>query len=293
LIVFTAVLILVVPAYAQLGDTDVSSFTVQNVSGGSAEVTITFIAEDGSQSTPTDLGAGVTNPFTLADGASQQVYVPNVPGLASGRYAVMISSNAQVVAQAGVAGTGTTRFSGSYVGFSSGAQTTYIPSIAYNSYGWYSMITVQNIGSDVTDVTVTFSCLNGGPTGTLSATDVPAYASVTWALKDVMPAGFSPTTECDGSAVVTSTAQPVVAVNNQNKPTTGATNTFEAASVGGDTLYVPQLSNDFFGWNSALTIRKLNAGSTTVTIVYDDGDPNDTCDLTDANPTCKLYIMPR
>jgi hypothetical protein len=225
----------------------------------------------------------------LADGASQQVYVPNVPGLASGRYSVMISSNAQVVAQAGVAGTGTTRFSGSYVGFASGAQTAYIPSIAFNSFGWYSMITVQNIGSDVTDVTVAFSCLDG-TTGTLSETDVPAYASVTWALKDVTPSGFTSSTECDGSAVVTSTAQPVVAVNNQNKPTTGATNTFEAASVGGDTLYVPQLSNDFFGWNSALTIRKLNAGSTTVTISYDDGDPNDTCNLTDAAPTCKLYM---
>ena len=162
LIVFTAVLILVVPAYAQLGDTDVSSFTVQNVSGGSAEVTITFIDEDGNQDTPTDLGGNpiITNPFTLQDGASQQVYVPNVPGLASGRYAVMISSNAQVVAQAGVAGTGTTRFSGSYVGFSTGTDKAYIPSIAYNSYGWYSMITVQNIDTVETDVEVAFTCLD-------------------------------------------------------------------------------------------------------------------------------------
>jgi hypothetical protein len=289
IIVLVALAIFAVPAFAQLGDTDVSSFTVQNVSGGSAEVTITFIAEDGTMSTPADLGVGITNPFTLADGASQQVYVPNVPGLASGRYAVMISSNAQVVAQAGVAGTGTTRFSGSYVGFSSGAQTTYLPSIAFNSFGWYSMITVQNVGSDVTDVTVAFSCLDG-TTGTLFEADVPAYASVTWALKNVTPTGFNSSTECDGSAVVTSTSQPVVAVNNQNKPSTGATNTFEAASSGGDTLYVPQLSNNYFGWNSALTIRKLNAGSTTVTIAYDDGDPNDTCNLTDAVPTCKLYM---
>jgi hypothetical protein len=289
LIVLVAVAVLAVPAFAQLGDTDVSSFTVQNVSGGSAEVTITFIAEDGTQSTPADLGSGVTNPFTLADGASQQVYVPNVPGLASGRYAVMISSNAQVVAQAGVAGTGTTRFSGSYVGFSSGALTTNIPSVAYNFAGWYSMITVQNVGSDVTDVTVTLNCVDG-TTGTLSQTDVPAYASVTWALKNVMPTGFSPSTQCDGSAVVTSTSQPIVAVNNQNKPATGATNTFEAATAGSDVLYVPSLSNNFSGWNSALTIQKLDAGPTTVTVSYDDGDPDDTCSLTDAVPSCKLYM---
>ena len=288
-IVLVALAIFAVPAFAQLGDTDVSSFTVQNVSGGSGEVTVTFIAEDGTMSTPADLGAGITNPFTLADGASQQIYVPNVPGLASGRYSVMISSNAQVVAQAGVAGTGTTRFSGSYVGFSSGALTTNIPSVAYNFAGWYSMISVQNVGSDVTDIEVEFYCVDG-TTGTLTATNVQPYASHTWALKNDMPVGFSPSTQCDGSAVVSSSSQPVVAVNNQNKPATGATNTFEAAPAGNDILYVPSLSNNFSGWNSALTIQKLDAGPTTVTVSYDDGDPDDTCSLTDAVPSCKLYM---
>jgi hypothetical protein len=115
-------------------------------------------------------------------------------------------------------------------------------------------------------------------------------ASVTWALKNDMPSGFSTSTVCDGSAVVTSTAENVVAVNNQNKPATGATNTFEAAPSGGTPLYVPNLQNDFSGWNSALTIQKLGGGTTVVTVEYDDGDPDDTCTLTDAAPSCKLYM---
>jgi hypothetical protein len=126
----------------------------------------------------------------------------------------------------------------------------------------------------------------------MSKSDLPAYASTTWALKDVVPTGFTASTECEGSAVVTSggaNPQPIVAVNNQNKPATGATNTFESAAVGAETLYVPQLSNNYYGWNSALTIRKLGSGATTVTIAYDDGE-SDTCALTDAAPTCKLFM---
>jgi len=277
---------------AQLGDVDVSSFTVQNVSGGDAQISVTFIAEDGTSYTPSQLDAGgsVTNPFTLADGDSQQVYVPNIPEsmLPSGRYAVMISSSGQVVAQAGVAGTGALRFSGSYIGFSSGSTTAYLPSVAFNFAGWYSMISVQNLGTDPADVTVTIACADGS-SGTLTQNDIPQHASYTWALKNVTPTGFTSSTSCDGSAEITSD-QPVVVVNNQNKPSSGATNTFEGASAGADTVYIPSLSNDFSGWSSALTIRKLGAGDATVTVAYDDGDPDDVFTLTDTSPSMKLYM---
>jgi len=289
LIVLVAVVVLVVPAYAQLGDTDVSSFTVQNVSGGSAEVTITFIAEDGTQSSPADLGAGVTNPFTLADGASQQVYVPNVPGLASGRYAVMISSNAQVAAIASVSGTGTTRFTGSYTGFSGGAQTFYLPTFSYNFYGWYSMISVQNVGAGPADVTIDISCENGTK-GTLTKDDIPAYASHTFVLKSEIPAGFTASTECIGSAVVTSPDENVIATDSQNRPAQGNTNTFSGLVSGNSTLYVPALTHNYYGWNHSLNILKLGSGNSTVTVEYSDGAPNSVCNLTDNTPSCQLYM---
>lgn len=292
LTLLATLLLVVVPVSAQLGDTDVSSFTVQNVHGSEVTVNVRFIAEDGTSYTPDELNATGTllNPFTLADGASQQVYVPDIPAtqLPPGRYAVEISASGAIVAQAGVAGTGTIRFSGSYVGFSTGSTTTYLPSIAFNFAGWYSMISVQNLGEDPADVTVSITCADG-TTGTLTRDDIPAKASYTWALKSVTPTGFTGSTVCDGSAEITSD-QPIVAVNNQNKPNTGATNTFEGAAAGADTIYVPSLSNSYSGWNSALTIRKLGAGSTTVTVSYDDGDPDDVFTLTDARPSQKLYM---
>jgi hypothetical protein len=289
LVVLIVMAATVVPVYAQLGTTDTSTFTVQNISGGSATITVTFYAENGTSYSPTDLGAGVTNPFTLADGVSQQVNVANIPTaqLPTGRYSLVISSTAQVIAQAGLAGTGALHFGGSYDGFSSGATTVYIPSAAYNFFGWYSMISVQNLGSSPADVTVTITCLGGG-TGTLTQLNIPSMSSYTWALKNVVPTGFTASTVCDGSAVITSD-QNIVAVNNQNRPSTGSTNTFEGASSGGNPLYAPSLSNNFFGWNSNLSIVKLGLGNTTVTISYSDGDPDDTCNLTDATPFCKLY----
>jgi len=289
LVLLIVMAVAAVPVSAQLGTTDFSSLTVQNVSGRTANITVAFYAENGTKYQPTDLGGGVTNPFSLADGVSQQILTTNIPiaQLPSGRYSVVISSDALVVAQTGLAGSGARRFSGSTISFSNGAPTVYLPVALYNFSGWYSMISVQNLGSSPANVTVTITCVGGG-TGTLTQNNIPPMASYTWALKNVTPTGFTASTSCDGSAVVTAN-QDVVVVNNQNKPTTGATNSLEGASTGGNPLYVPNLMNNFSGWNSNLTIQKLSAGNTTVTISYSDGDPNDTCELTDAAPACKLY----
>jgi hypothetical protein len=288
LVVLVMMAVAVVPVSAQLGDTDSSSFTIQNVSDTTATVTVTFYNEAGTAFTPTSLGGTITNPFDLAVGASKQVTVGSIPidQLPSGRYSVVITSTAQVIAQAGLSGSGTRHFAGSYNGSAAGATTVFIPSAAFNLYGWYSMFTVQNLGPDPANVTITIKCL-GGLTGTLTQNNIPSMSSYTWPLKSVTPAGFTTSTVCDGSAVV-SASQNVLAINNQNNPSTGATNTFEGASSGGNPLYAPSISNNYFGWNSNLTIVKLDAGDTTVTVQYSDGDPNDTCALSDAQPFCKL-----
>lgn len=282
-------LVAAMPVSAQLGDTDTASITIQNVSGGSATVTVDFYSESGTKYTPTSLGSGITNPFDLADGASKQIVTAQIPiaQLPSGRYSVVITSTAQVIAQVGLAGSGTLRFSGATVGFSAGSQTIYLPAALYNFSGWYSMISVQNLSStDPADITVSITCANG-TTGTLTRNDVPALASTTFALKSEVPTGFTTATTCDGSAVITSD-QNIVAVNNQNKPATGATNSLEGAATGGNPIYVPNLMNNYSGWNSNLTIMKLDAGTSAVTVTYSDGE-TDTCNLTDAQPACKLY----
>jgi hypothetical protein len=285
------------PASAQLGTTDSSYIKIQNVSGGSVQVTVQFVSTTGTTYTPNPLSnsPAIANPFTLANNASIMIDVSTVPSLPSGSYSVVISSTGKVVATASVFGQSTSQFSAAYPSFSGGATTIFIPTAAYNYFGWFSMISVMNIGSAPTDVQVTINCANSGSvglSGTLSKTGLAPNASVTWALKNTIPTGFNAGTVCQGGATIvsTNTPQPLVAVNNQNKPAQGATNSMESTTSGYPTIYVPQLSSNYFGFVSALNILKQTAGNTTVTVTFGDGAPSTSCNLTDAIPSCQLLM---
>ena len=285
--VLALLFVAVTPVYAQLGTTDISSFTVQNIDTTNATVTIRFVDEAGAITTPPTLNSGKANPFTLSPGESFEIYTPGIPTLANGRYSVVIESTAQVVAIANLVGQGSIYFNGSYSGFSSGATTFYLPAVVFNYYGWYSLISVQNVGSAVADVTVTITCANGA-TGTLSATGVPANASHHFVLKSEVPTGFTASTSCNGSAEITST-QPVVVVDNQSAPSGGNTQSYSGVASGSSTLYAAALYNNYYGWDSSFNIRKIGAGNTTVTVTYSDSGTS-TCNLTDAAPGCLLYM---
>lgn len=287
----------VYPVGAQLGDNDGANITIQNISTSSATVVVTFISETGDTYIPTNLGGTLANPFTLGQGENRLIYVPNIPSdqLPSGqRYAVVVSSDVAVAATVGVFSNGTRHFHGIYTGFSSGATTLYLANFAYNYSGWYALITVQNVGNAPADITVNISCTNPASTvtsGTLSVTDLAINASETWALKNTLPtgSGWSTSSVCQGSAEITSD-QPIVAVNNQHIPTNGKTNSYEAYGSGALKVYVPNLLHDFSKWNSALNIVKIGSGATTVTVTYNDGSPNSTCNLNDTTPSCHLYM---
>jgi len=290
LIVLAMLFVAVVPASAQLGATDISSFTVQNVDSETATVTIHFYAEDGSVITPSVLNDSQPNPFDLLPGGSFAVYLPAIPDdqLADGRYSVVIESSARVVTIANLIGQGDIYFNGSYSGFDGGATSFFMPSIEFNFYGWYSLISVQNVGTDVADVTVTITC-DDGTIGTLTATDVPVNSANHFDLETTLPSGFTSGTVCNGSAEITAD-QPIVAVDNQSVPAAGNTQSYSGVVSGSTQVFAPGLYNSYYGWNGSLSIRKLGTGDTTVTVVYDDGDPNSTCDLTDAAPACMLYM---
>jgi hypothetical protein len=277
------------PAFAQLGSSDSSSFTVQNVDTSDAQVQITFVDGSGTEYEPATLNNGKSNPFTLTPGESFEVYLPGIPsGLPDGRYSVVISADKQVVAIANIIGEGSIYFNGSYSGFSSGATSFYMPAVVFNFYGWYSLISVQNVGSSSTDITVDITCTNGA-TGTLSQSGVPSKASVHFDLNATTPTGFTGSTSCNGSAVASSSGQPIVVVDNQRAPAGGNTQSYSGVDSGATTLYSPALYTNYYGWNASLNILKIGAGSTSVTVNFSDsGSAN--CNLSDATPSCLLYM---
>jgi len=288
LFVVLALAVGAIPAWAQLGDVDNSSFTVQNVGSGQATVVITFYDENGNDYTPNPLNNNQPNPFTLNAGESFEVYLPGIPGLPDGRYSVVISSDQEVVAIANLIGqntAGTVFYNGSYSGASTGATTVYLPSIVYEYYNWNSLISIQNAGSGPTDITVDYTCVGGG-TGQHTKTGLAAGASVHFDLETNPPAGLP--SGCNGSAVITSSSEPVIVVDNQTADG-GFTQSFNGFNSGATTVYVPALYHDYYTWNSSLNIVKIGAGSTTVTVTYSDGGTS-TCNLTDTTPSCLLYM---
>jgi hypothetical protein len=250
------------------------------------------VADDGTEYTPTELNNSQPNPFTLAPGAAWEVYVPAIPAaqLPEGRYAVVISSTAQIVAISNISGQGALNFNGSYSGFSAGAETFYLPGVNFNYYGWYSLLSVQNLDDAAADIDVEITC-NDGTVGTMSATGVPSMAAHHFVLKNETPSGFTAATSCNGSAKITAGAgQMLVAVDNATAPAGGNTASYSGFATGAATMYVPGMYTDYYGWNGSINVRKLGAGNVTVTATYSDGAADSTCNLTDAAPTCLLYM---
>jgi len=304
LILLLCMLVATTPTFAQLGGSTNTWLKIQNVSGGQVQVTVQFISRTGTSYTPScfDDSSPCTNanPFYLNDAVSKYIDVGAIPSLPVGYYSSVVSANGKVIVEASLsvdtanASISNLHFDGSYTGFDGGASTVYLPTSTHNFYGWYSTISVMNIGASATTVTVTITCTNPespGTQGTLSKSNLGANQEYTWNLKYFVPTGFSASTECRGGAVITATgSQPVVAVNYQTHLASGKTNAFDSMTSGSSTVYIPQLNSDYYGWVSALNILKIESGSTTVTIAYSDEEESDTCSLTDSAPSCQLMM---
>lgn len=260
-------LVTALPVYAQLGETDNSSFTIQNLGAAPASISVTFYAEadlGGTPYIPSPLRPGVSNPFTLAPGARQEIYMPAVSGLPDGRYSVVIESTEPIAVIANLIGEGATFYNGSYSGFSAGATTIYFPATHYQFYGWNSLISVQN----TTASSITANLYIYNEAGTQVATDsktIPAFASYHWDLETI-GAGLRLPTRLNGSAKVVCTGA-CVGTDNQTAAG-GYTQSYNAFLAGDTTLYAPALYNDYYHWISSLKVQNIGDGPTDIDVIY-------------------------
>jgi hypothetical protein len=214
------------------------------------------------------------------------VYVPGIPSLPAGRYSVVLSSNEEIIAIANLIGqSGSTYYNGSYSGSAVGATTVYLPSIQHEYYNWNSLVSVQNAGSGPTDVTVDYICSNGS-TGQHTKLGLAAGVSAHFDLETAAPSGLP--ANCTGSAVISSTSEPVIVVDNQTADG-GFTQSFNAFNSGAGEVYIPALYHSYYTWDASLNIVKIGAGTAAVTVSYSDGGSS-TCSLSDASPGCLLYL---
>lgn len=283
------ILAIAVPmASAQLGTWD-SSFNIINLDTTStATVSVTFYAEDGTPQSIACLRGSpceLANPFTLAPGAKEEIYVPGVPGLADGRYSVVVSADRPIAAIASLAGNDNNSFyTASYTGMEDKSQVSmFLPGVQWQFYAWDSHFSTQNLTAADQDISVEFYaegsntvCHTEGPHST------PMYSS--WHLDvgalDLSACNVDGVAGYNGSAKVTA-AGPIAVVDNQTTNPASADCLgchFEVAYSGfvqGETtLYVPDLYLHSFpatgstGWNSSMNVQNVGTADTVVTIDF-------------------------
>ncbi len=190
----------VVPALYKNYYNFVSSLTVQNLGSADAAVTITY-------------SNGTTDTATLAPKQASEFYQPNNASLPSGNtagvFSAKIDADQPIVATVNIEDKNKGLLA-SYNGATNVTGTVLCPVVMKDFYGWFSAQTVQNVGTEATDITVTYSngmtraFTNVGPNETINVIELATAGSIL------------PATSSLSASITSSNAQPLVAVVQEN-----------------------------------------------------------------------------
>lgn len=217
---------------------------VQNLSGSTANIVITFYDAAGAT-------AGTTNDTIGANGS--KTYFPLNAVAAGFNGSAIVSADQQVAAVVNVLGNDGVA-AASYIGMQAGATGVQIPLLMKGNFGFNTWFKVQNVGSAATNITVNYT------DGTsASATNVAPGAAAT----------FDQATENHNAAVFAATvssAQPIVAsVIEESQTSMFAYNGF----TGGSTLPVmPLINANNFDFITGVQIQNSGGSATNVTVTY-------------------------
>jgi hypothetical protein len=252
----------------QAPGTWVSSINIQNTGSGDATVTIAFYDSNGA------IGVTFVAAPAIPAGGSRSYYVPaEIPGLNSGQYSVVISSDQPLQVVANSTSTGPLT-SGAYVGIQSTelAKTLYFPGLYKNYFGFYSELALQNAETTQATVTITFfDQLTGGQVAQVANATIPGNASRVFALQDLsaVPSG---NTSGLLSAQVTSDKNLAGVANIWNSAGNGQFSDYNAYTSGSTTvIYAPALYYGYFNFNSALTIQNIGSSAANIRVTYSNG----------------------
>jgi hypothetical protein len=163
----------------------------------------------------------------------------------------------------------------SFTAFSAGATSNFVPLVKKNAGGQSSGISVENLGSSYTTISVTCYAATGNGIACGTRTNVASKETAVFVLSGSdganLPDGFV------GSAVVNTTAgQPVATlIHETGSPFKLATN---ALLMGTTQAYAPELYGDYpqngQTWNAGISIQNTSSttsANVTVTYYYRDG----------------------
>lgn len=160
----------------------------------------------------------------------------------------------------------------SYNAFAGGQTTLNVPRVVKDYYDYTSGLSVQNVGSSATTVTVTYYF--GGSSYVQTSPSIAPNAAWGPYLGTAAPlAGVSGT----GSAVIVSSGQPVVAIVNEDNRVLGYGVTYNAFLDGEETTTVlfPQVTAKYYGYCSGIQVQNVGTGTANLTITYSMKDHTD------------------
>jgi hypothetical protein len=240
-----------------------TAFRVQNLGGAPAHCLAEFYDSGGTS-------AGSTSLPEIPVGESGYIYVPtDVPGLADGRYAAVISCDQDVAA---VVNYSDPDSGASYSGVGAGelSDTLYAPGIYDNYYNYYTNVAVQNVSGGLNDITLAiYEPGNPTPVHTNTQSNVAANGYVTFEQEGLPQLN----TNQFYSARVSGTGDIAAIVNIYGKgPADNQLYSYNPVASGSTTAYAPVIMDNYYGYNSALVIQNMGASSANVTITYGTGD---------------------
>lgn len=252
-----------------------SAILIQNTGTGDADVTVDFYNNAG-------VLVKTYTPSALSAGRSVTIFVPvDVADLTAGQYSAVVSSSQPVVASVQTSSVSQsaqpwTAFAYEGVSAANTGTRLFFPGNYRNYFSFNSELVIQNAGD--ADTTLTAQFFNAAGTslgtvnlGTLARNTAKTYAMSTDPLFAALPSGN--TGGIFGAVVTSSGGVPVAGIANIWRTTpTNMTASYNGFTTGSTSLYAPSLTNNFFGFASALTIQNVDQSATAnVTITYSNG----------------------
>lgn len=245
-------------AFAQGGSTT-TNIQVQNLSDETAHCAITYYNQDGT--------SALSYSFDIAASKSWSKYQGAETSLPDGfNGSVVVSCDQPVAAIVNQATSGAEQRSSAYSGESAGATGMSVPIAMRQFYGFDTEISVQNASGGTVDVTVDYYDANGNlvtaAQETVSDLAMGAVHRFNQADNANLGTGFN------GSASVSATGNVVVVINQNGHD---QQNSFNGFTAGSETVYIPSVLEDFYGFVTAVQVQNVGSAQTRARVTYSDG----------------------
>jgi hypothetical protein len=236
-------------------------FNVQNASSNAAQVTVQYVpGSDGTAYTApaVPIQPGAAHTFDQHD--LTQIG-PKFVGSA------VVTSNQPVVATVMQVGETFKNMMG-YNGFTAGSTEVSMPLIMSNNSGYWTGFQVQNVGTTATNITVDYGA---NLAGSFAPTSETATLQPNESKTFLQNTGQWATPKYVGSATITTSGEPVVAIVNQVNVVGTALGTaydgFDPAAAT-DKVSAPLIMANNSGYYTGVQVMNVGGSSTSITVTY-------------------------